>query len=331
VLNDLEFGLLLPHFTAHASRETIFESAKRADGYGFDSLWVRDHLFISPDHREHGGISDPGFVTEAPLTLGALTGVTSHVRLGSAVVTPHRNGLKVAQLFSTLDYLSGGRTILGIGAGWDAHEFASVGLPFDKRLQMVRETVEICRLAWGKDDFSYDGEVFKIPWASVNPQPVSHIPIWYGGLSFKAVELAIELGEGWIPSRLPYDRLRDRIEHGRKLLGSPDRVTDFTFAAMPQTSIGGDVEEALTYFNVDKVLEEALHRKPVSGGRKSMSLEDLSGYLIYGAGPDICRAVERFADLGVTHVVFDMRSSFGRLWENLRVLGEEVLPQFKDR
>lgn len=325
----LEFGLLLPHFTEHASRDSIFETARRADGYGFDSLWVRDHLFISFDHRDHGGISDPGFVTESLLTLASLINITSHVRLGTAIITPHRHGLKVAQLLATLDYLSSGRAIFGIGAGWDVHEFAASWAPFDKRIEAVRETIEICRLAWEKEEFSFNGEVYDIPWASVSPRPISDIPIWYGGLAFKAVELAVELGNGWIPSRLPFDRLKARIEHGKKLLGSPARIEDFTFAAMPQTAIGHDKAEALSYFHTDKMIEEALHRKPVSGNRKEMTIEDLDGYLIYGAGRDICAAVEKFVALGVTHVVFDMRASFGRISENLRVLGEEVLPQFR--
>lgn len=325
----LEFGLLLPHFTDHASREAIFETAKQADVYGFDSLWVRDHLFISLDHREHGGITDPGFVTESMLTLASLINVTSHAKLGTAIVTPHRHGLKVAQLFATLDYLSGGRALFGIGAGWDIHEFAASGAPFDQRLQAVRETIEICRLAWSKEEFSFNGQVYDIPWASVTPKPLSDIPVWYGGLAFKAVELAVEVGNGWIPSRLPYDRLEARVNHGKELLGSAKKIADFTFAAMPQTAIGSDKEEALSWVHPEKMIQEALHRKPVSGGRKKLTIEDLDGYLIYGTGRDICVAVEKFASLGVSHVVFDMRASFARISENVRVLGREVLPQFR--
>lgn len=328
--SQLEFGLLLPHFTEHVGRDTILESARRAEGLGFDSVWVRDHLFISPDHREHGGISDPGVITEAMMTLSALSAITSTVKLGTAVITPHRHPLKVAQLFGTLDYLSGGRVILGIGAGWDKREFEAVGFPFDKRLEMVRETVEVCRLAWGNEEFSFEGDVFDIPWGSVNPRPLHDgMPVWYGGLSYKAVELAVELGEGWIPSRMPFDRLQSHIEYGKDLLGTPERIAGFTFAAMPQTAIGASADEALESFNLDKVLQEALHRKPVSGGRTSMSLDDLHGYLIYGNGADICRHVERFVEIDVSHVVFDLRSSFETLWDSLEVLGRDVIPNFR--
>lgn len=326
----VEFGLLIPHFTLHASREAVVEGTRVAESLGFDSVWVRDHLFISSDHTEHGGITDPGFITESTLTLAALSTVTSRIKLGTAVITPHRNPVKVAQLFATLDYLSAGRTILGIGAGWDVNEFSAAGMPFDQRVPMVRETVAICRKAWSQPEFEYQGDVFQIPRANVNPRPAAgDMPIWYGGLAYKAVELAVEFGDGWLPSRIPFDRMRDRIEYGRKLLREKGRTTPFTFAAMPQTALASSAAEAISRFNIDKVKAEALHRKPVSGGRKDLTLDELQGYLIWGNPTDICRYVERFIDLGVRHIVFDMRSSFEHYMKNMRILGEQVLPQFR--
>lgn len=325
----IEFGLLMPHFTEHASMEVLREGSRLAEELGFGSLWVRDHVFISLDHREHGGISDPGFVTEATLTLAALGAITSHVKLGAAIITPHRHAMKVAQLFATLDYITEGRAILGIGLGADVHEFNAVEMPFDAREQLVRETVAVCRRAWREPEFSFEGEQFNIPWGSLNPRPIhDDLPIWYGGLSFKAVTLATEFCDGWLPSRIPYDRLAQRIERAREQLTSRKGAADFTFAAMPQTSVGTSADDALSGFNLDKVREEALHRKPVSGNRTSLTLEDLEGYLIWGNARDLCRYVERFIDLGVTHVVFDMRSSFGGFLENVRILGTQVLPEF---
>ncbi len=309
--------------------ELLREGSQLADSLGFDSLWVRDHLFISPDHREHGGISDPGFITEGTLTLAALGAMTSHVKLGAAIITPHRHAMKVAQLFATLDYMTGGRAILGIGMGWDVQEFNAVQMPFAAREQLVRETVAVCRRAWGQTEFSFEGEQFKIPWGSVSPRPVSgDLPIWYGGLSFKAVGFATEFCDGWIPSRLPYDRMAPRLERARELLKTRPTTKPFTFAAMPQTSIAASANDALSSFNLDKVKAEALHRVPVGGGRTSLTLEDLEGYLIWGNGRDLCRYVERFIELGVTHIVFDMRSSFNRFLENVRLLGTEVIPEF---
>src|SRR5262249_57980477 len=118
-----------------------------------------------------GGIRAPGRILEPFLVLAAFSASTSHVRLGTAVVTPHRHPLKVAQLFGTLDHLSGGRSIFGIGAGWDAHEFAALGLPFGERIQMVRETVEVCRRAWRGPGVNYPGRRFTHPAAPRQPPP----------------------------------------------------------------------------------------------------------------------------------------------------------------
>lgn len=256
--------------------------------------------------------------------------ITSHTKLGSAIITPHRHAIKLAQIFATLDYLTRGRAILGIGLGWDVHEFQAVEMPFDAREQLVRETVEVCRRAWSQPEFSFEGEQFHIPWGSVNPRPVNgNIPIWYGGLAFKGVALAAEFCDGWIPSRMPYDNLAARIERARELIATRRSDLPFTFAAMPQTSVAGSADEALSGFNLDKVKAEALHRKPVSRGRTSLTLEDLKGYLIWGNGRDLCRFVERFVKLGVTHIVFDMRSSFDRFLENVRILGKDVIPEFR--
>ena len=327
----LEFGVLLPHFTQQGSGARMLNGARMAEELGFDSVWVRDHLFISPDHKEHGGITDPGFVLESTLALAAISAVTKRVKIGSAVITPHRHAMKVAQLFGTLDHLAPGRVIMGIGAGWDVHEFAAVQVPFDRRVDLVRETVQVCRLAWSQPEFEFRGSVFDIPYGSVDPRPVAGtIPVWYGGLAFKAVDLAMEFCEGWLPSRLPFNKLSARIEKVRETL-SPERLAGFTFGAMPQTALGKSREDALRNFNLDKVRAEAVARKPVSGGRTDLQLDDLEGYLIWGTPDDIRRYVARFVDIGVQHIVFDMRSSFEQFEESLQILGEEVLPAFSSK
>jgi alkanesulfonate monooxygenase SsuD/methylene tetrahydromethanopterin reductase-like flavin-dependent oxidoreductase (luciferase family) len=204
-------------------------------------------------------------------------------------------------------------------------------MPFDAREQLVRETVAVCRRAWSEPEFSFEGEQFSIPYGSVNPQPVNpDVPIWYGGLAYKGVALAAEFCDGWLPSRMPFDRLAPRIARAREHLAENGRDgRPFTFAAMPQTSIGSTADAALSGFNLDKVKAEAIARKPVGGGRTSITMQDLEGYLVWGNATDLCGYVERFVELGVTHIVFDMRSSFDRFLENVEVLGTQVIPQFR--
>src|SRR3989304_3568977 len=196
----VQFGVLIPHFTQFANRKGILESGRMAEDLGFDSIWVRDHLFISSHHTEHAGITDARFVTESTLTLAASLGVTSKIKLGTAVLTPHRHPLKVAQIFATLSYLSNGRVIMGVGAGYDPGEFAALGISFADRVQAIKETVEICRLCWEQDDVSFSGRLFSFQHVTLEPKPVGKsVPIWYGGVTMKSVERAVDFADGWVP------------------------------------------------------------------------------------------------------------------------------------
>lgn len=327
--SNVEFGVLSPHFTQHGSRERLIEGTQKAEDLGFDIAWVRDHVFISSDHQEHGGIHDPGFITESTTTLGALSTITDTIKLGTAIVTPHRHPIKAAQIFGTLSYLSEDRIIAGIGAGWDVNEFDAVGMPFDKRPQLVRENVEIFRKLWNEDGISYDGEIFEFDDVRIDPKPGQDPPILYGGLSFQAVDWSAEYCDGWLPSRLPYYRIEERIERLEELWGEYDRDGSPIVSVMPQTSIARNSKEAKDGFNIEKVKQEALHRKPVRGNKEDFTMEELEGYLIWGEPEEICEAVERFIELGVDQITFDMRAFFDNYEEKLELLGDEVIPEFK--
>jgi len=326
----VQFGVLIPHFTQFANRKGILESGRMAEDLGFDSIWVRDHLFISSHHTEHAGITDARFVTESTLTLAASLGVTSKIKLGTAVLTPHRHPLKVAQIFATLSYLSNGRVIMGVGAGYDPGEFSAAGIPFDQRVQAIQETVEICKLCWSKDDVSYHGEVYAFRDVTIEPKPPQKtLPIWYGGLTVRSVERAVDFADGWLPSRIPFGKLEERLKHAQALRKELGKNGPFDIAVMPQTAVGASAEAALRWIDVDKAKRDAKHYKMAKGEVADIRLDDLKGALIWGTADDLCRYVERFVELGVSHIIFDMRSSFPVFFENLRVLSEGVLPRFR--
>lgn len=328
-MTHAEFGLLLPHFNVEVTGPQLSRWARTAEDLGFDSLWVRDHVFISPGHRHHGGIDETGFVTESLLTIATLVGVTSTIRFGTAVLTPHRQPVKVAQLLGTLAHLSGGRIICGIGGGSDPQEFAALGVSFEDRIDLVRDTIEACRRGWrgeGADGVdAYTSEVFRIEPAP----PGSSLPFWYGGITDNSARRAVELADGWLPSRLPFDRLERKLGLLRALLADSPKRDDFTVAALPQVGVARSRHEALTRFNLDGVLREAMASKAIRGDRTSLEIEDLEGQIIWGAPSDICRSVERFHALGVHHLVFDLRGSFADFDHAVRTLGEHVLPRFR--
>lgn len=325
----MQFGILLPHFTRFASREGIFDCARLAEDLGFDSIWVRDHMFISGHHAEHAGIQDTPFITEPTVTLAALTGVTRHISLGTAVLAPHRHPLKVAQIFATLSYLSRGRVIMGVGGGYDEQEFAAIGMPFAERFRAIQETVEICRLCWSQNEVSFAGRLFSFRNITLEPKPVERtIPVWYGGVTLKSVERAVAFADGWLPSRIPFAKLAERIELCRALCRKQGNKEAFEIAVIPHTVIGPDAAAALKKVDAERLMKDARRFKmlPEKGENR---LQDLAGSLIWGNKDDLCRYVNRFIDLGVNHLIFDLRSSFEEASQSVRVLGEGVLPRFR--
>ncbi len=126
----MQFGLSLPHFWQVASPEAIRRVAQRAEHLGYDGIWVSDHIVI-PD----SAVDRFGSVFYEPLTvLSFAAACTSTIRLGTTVlIVPYRNPLVTAKVLSTLDVLSGGRVIAGMGVGWTEDEFKALGVPFQER------------------------------------------------------------------------------------------------------------------------------------------------------------------------------------------------------
>ncbi|MCA1553867.1 MAG: LLM class flavin-dependent oxidoreductase, partial [Chloroflexi bacterium] len=135
----MQFGLCLPTFEEIATREAILHSAELAEREGFDSLWVTDHVIMAQG-QEH----PYGHIYEALTTLAVVAGMTERVRLGtSIIVLPQRSAVVVAKEVATLDALSNGRVILGVGAGWNEKEFAFLNANFHRRGKLLEEQVAV--------------------------------------------------------------------------------------------------------------------------------------------------------------------------------------------
>jgi F420-dependent oxidoreductase-like protein len=181
------FGLQLPdfgHLTSDpaTTMSRLTEFAQAADLSGYSSLWVMDHFFQLPPL---GGPKRP--ILEGYVTLGALAAVTSKVQLGTLVTgVTYRNPGMLAKMITTLDVLSGGRAILGIGAAWYDVEHTGLGFefpPLKQRFEMLVEAVEICRLMFTEQNPSYTGSHFSLHEAANVPGPIrsTGIPIMIGG------------------------------------------------------------------------------------------------------------------------------------------------------
>jgi F420-dependent oxidoreductase-like protein len=180
------YGLQLPDFSwivdadPPTTMDRLRSVAEAADEAGFSSLWVMDHLLQLPPL---GGPA--ASILEGYVTLGALAAVTKHVELGTLVTgVTYRNPALLAKQIASLDALSGGRVILGIGAAWYDVEHAAYGWefpPVKERFERLHEAVAICRGMFDNETFSFTGTHYSVADARVVPRPQRRIPIMIGG------------------------------------------------------------------------------------------------------------------------------------------------------
>src|SRR6185312_2157065 len=203
----MKFGVWLPNCRHLATPEIIRRTAVRAEQLGYDSVWVSDHVVVPRANIPNFGetIFDP------LITLGVVAGATARVQLGTTVlIVPYRNAVVTAKMVSSLDALSGGRVVLGIGAGWVAAESAMLGVPFAERGAMTDEYLQAMQELWTSPAPSFAGKYTQFSELHFEPKPVQkpHPPIWVGGHSKAALRRTAQFGAAWHPINRPPDELR---------------------------------------------------------------------------------------------------------------------------
>jgi probable F420-dependent oxidoreductase len=208
-----------------AGRDELAEVARAADDAGFDYVAVCDHIRIPADRA--ASMSTTWYDTVA--TLGWLAGITSSTKLLSHVFVPaYRHPLATAKAFATLDELSAGRVILGVGAGHVEAEFDALGVPFAERGRLTDEAVDGIRAAWAATD----------PVQQPQPRQRPGPPIWIGGSSPAALRRAATRGDGWLPQGTLKKDMPDAIARIKELM--PDTTKPFTFGALVRPMYVGD-------------------------------------------------------------------------------------------
>lgn len=176
----MKFGLRIPSFALGAQTASLSEMAaylRRAESLGFDSATCIDHLLTVPPYTVRTWL-------EPMVLLGALAGVTHTIKLGPMGITlPLRNPVYYAKEWATLDVLTGGRAIFGVGVGWHEKEFAAMNVPHNQRGRRMNEMLEAILALWAGDNVSYHGQYYKFDDITVEPKPLQlpHPPIWIPG------------------------------------------------------------------------------------------------------------------------------------------------------
>jgi probable F420-dependent oxidoreductase len=188
----------------------IRELAEVAEAEGLDSLWVADHFFYKPPDGEPNGLH------EAWTLLSAVAAVTSRVELAPLVLcSAFRNPGLLAKMAATLDVVSQGRLILGVGAGWHDPEFEAFGYPADHKVSRFEEWVEIVSRLLRGDHVTFDGTYYVTRDAVVVPPPKHRIPILIAGNKPRMMRLVARHADSWNTAwfGMPDDRLRERLSH----------------------------------------------------------------------------------------------------------------------
>jgi probable F420-dependent oxidoreductase len=222
----MHVGVILPSAGPKCSPEHVGTVARWAEELGYSSLWVTDHVALPLScesfypYRSHGRWDYP---PETPwldplLALSWAGAAAPGLQLGTSVlVAPLRHPVLLAKQVATLDYMSGGRAILGVGAGWMAEEFATMGVSFADRGRMVEELVALMRACWSGETVEFAGRYYQASGFKMYPRPASgSVPIIWGGHSDAALRRVARVGDGWHPTQIPLDALAAGIAKLRR-------------------------------------------------------------------------------------------------------------------
>jgi probable F420-dependent oxidoreductase len=208
----MDFGLILPSYRAGATKESIDASTSAAARLGWHSVFTTDHLLVEPSKRSE----DYFTLFDALNTLAYLAAREPTIRLGaSVVVVPMRNAVELAKELATIDALSEGRLIVGVGVGWNQTEFEHLGYGdrFSQRGAYLTEAVTLWRQLWSGSTNAFHGRFHSWDEVRFAPLPAqgAELPIWFGGRDDAALRRAGRMGQGYHSSASGHDQLAVRI------------------------------------------------------------------------------------------------------------------------
>ena len=307
----IRFGITLPQH--NASWEEARSTAMLCEELGFDSLWAVDHLFSIPDPTES--------LLEGWTEITAIAAVTNRIQIGNLVLCMnYRHPALLAKMAATLDQISGGRFILGLGCGWHAEEAQAYGMPFPSvrtRLQQLEEGISLIKTMWQESPAEYFGEQFQIENAHCQPTPVQkpHPPILVGGGGEKVL-LRIVAAQAQIWNNLGIDQshLARKTQILREHCDGVGRdFAEIEISQQTTAAIGATQAEA------QRAKEKILADLPFLGGGKD--------WIIAGTPEQCIERVQKTINAGATTLLLN----FGRnpAPEALRIFAETVMPAFR--
>jgi len=213
----MKFGIGFATSGAFSDPALLGHLATTAERCGFESLWSVEHVAIPVPHTPYAGSKDgamPGgddvAIPDPLIPLAYVAAITKTIKLATGIlILPQRHPIYTAKEVATVDVLSGGRVILGIGSGWMKEEFAALGIDFHKRGAMTDEAIQALRALWKDGTATFKGKHFNFGPLHSNPKPVNrNVPIHVGGHSTAAAKRAGRYGDGFFPTVMNPEKLK---------------------------------------------------------------------------------------------------------------------------
>lgn len=294
------FGALFP--------PEALEHVAKLEEWGYDSAWASEHIIFYGPHLE------------ALPVLAAFAARTTKLRLGTAVyLLPLRHATITAKTVSTVDVLSGGRMILGIGVGGEyPKEFESVGVPVKERGARVNEAIPLLRRLWGEDHVSHAGPFYPLDDVSMDPKPPqgASLPIWVAGRSEAAIRRAGLMGDAFFPYLYTPSRFRSGLEQARTIASEAGR---------DPSKVGGAVYQ---FISMDRSYEAALKTAiDALTVQYNQPFDDIAAkYCAVGTADDCAARLAELAEAGAEDIVL-VPLGEGAPTDKFQAFAEELFPR----
>ena len=306
----MKIGVSIPRLP---DAEGIREFSQRAEQLGFESVMAGDHVVLPVagtnqyPYTPTGAFqrpSDEPFL-ETMTMLGYMAACTSEIRLGSTVlILPYRNPVVQAKMFASLDVLSGGRVICGVGVGWLEKEFDILGVPYADRGPMTDEFLEIFNALWTEEVPEHKGKYYQIDGIYFEPKPIQkpRIPIWVGGHTRRALRRTARYGDCWHTTRQTPDFVAQNLPYLRE-----------------QTERAGRDPADITIS-----LKRSLHFTDMHGAEEGVGVR--SGGALIASTQEVIDDLHYCNELGIDQLTFDFRvDGISPCIEVMEHLAENVL------
>jgi len=302
----MKFGICLPIRLSLEAKDNV-EIAKAAEDLGFDSVWVSDHVVMP---KKHAGMFSEVFY-DPLILLSYIAAETFKIKIGtSVIILPYRNPVVVAKMIATLDVLSEGRVIFGVGPGWMREEYDALSVLYEKRGARTSEYIRAIKELWMSDEPSFEGEYCNFSNIKFYPKPTQkpHPPIFIAGSSDYALRRAAYYGDGWQPTWVSPGDVKDGIPKLETMAAEKGRdLSSFTYSVRNRLHIVDADYEAKN----DNIFES-----------------DDPPFLLRGTVAEITDDIKSYEDLGVSHIVLDpVVENLDEIYNTMEIVSRDILPE----